>query len=105
MAAPSVRLIQAWSRAGLNSKRQEVRKVEIYGGTGGDDTDAITAASLSLNVIEEATVATYGNAGYMAAPNADGSNLWLFNPASPTAPSAVAIGGTPNGLYVIVSGY
>ena len=105
MAAPTVRVISSWTRGGTNSKRQRVRKVELHSGTGGDLTDVITAASLSLNVVEEATVATYGGAAYLAAPSSDGSKLLLYNPSSPSAPAALAPGATPNGVYLIVAGY
>lgn len=105
MAAPSVRIIKSWTAAAQYRKVQRVRQVELYSGTGGDGTDSITAASLKLNVIEEATAARYGDKAYIAAPNSDGTKLYLWDPSSPTAPTAVALPATPNGLFCVVRGY
>lgn len=106
IAASNVTFTKTWTTGGLTGKRQRVRQVRLNDATGGDGTDTITAAVLKLTVIEEASPLLYGTAAYLATPASDGSKLYLYDPSSPTAPTAVTFGaGTTYGGYVLVKGY
>ena len=93
VAPNNVEVLKSWTTGHLTGKRQRVRVVKITDASGGTDANAIPASSLSLTVIESALPLTYGQRVYLAVPSRSGDKLYLYDPASPTAPTAVTFGG------------
>jgi hypothetical protein len=105
LTSSNVRFIKTWESTGTSTRRRRERLVELHGGTGGDATDTIAASLFDLSYIEEVSNARYGDATYNTAPDADNTNLLLWDPSSPSAPTAVTLPATPNGMYLVVKGY
>jgi hypothetical protein len=105
VAPSNVEVLKSWTTGHLTGKKQRVRVVKITNAAGGDDTDTIPASSLSLTVIESALPLTYGSRVYLAVPSRAGDKLYLYNPASPAAPTAVTFGGADETAgFVTVTG-
>ena len=102
----NVRIVRAWTEAGLSAKRRRVRKVEVHGGSWGGQTNTMPAAAFALSVVEEVSPAVYGLKGFHLGPTGDGTLVYAFDSSgASSAPADIALPATPNGLYFTVKGY
>jgi hypothetical protein len=106
LTSANVRLIASWTEGSVTGKRRKVRRVEVFGGTWGGDTNTMPASAFGLQVIEEATPGIYGGHAYVAAPISAGTRLNLFDSTgASSAVGDVALDTTPSGMYITVKGY
>ena len=106
LTSANVRIIRAWVEAGMSQKKRRVRRVEVYGGTWGGQTNTMPASAFGLSVVEDVSPASYGLQGFHLAPNGSGSVIYAFDGAGATsAPADIALPTTPDGLYFVVKGY
>lgn len=106
LTSANVRVIRAWVEAGMSGKKRRVRRVEVYGGSWGGQTNTMPASAFGLSVVEDASPALYGLQGFHLAPSGDGSVVYAFDGVGATsAPADIALPTTPDGLYFVVKGY
>jgi hypothetical protein len=111
LSAANVTVLASWSTGNANGRRNKVKRVKWTGTTAGGATDKLLASAFGFRVILKSSSVLLDSSTkkiYPSVPSADGTILFLSNPAEATDANRANVANVATSTdfaYVTLEGY